>query len=170
MVQVQQHKTYYITPTLGKELVMQFTSREKRKLSKRFSPTDLKFIESTVSIAKRKIVEKIIEPSVIVSIVKKFYGVEITKRTRKREYAHARSVASFFLHKYTLLTLETICSYVGLTDHTSIIHHVDKVSSLKDVYPSVDAEVNEIDKEIQNYYNNLYGKIDTDASNSIQTL
>ena len=39
-----------------------------------------------------------------------------------------------------------------------------------DVYPEVKAELNKIDWDIQNYYDNLYGKIDIDASNSIQTL
>ena len=138
---------------------MQLTLREKKRLSRKFTAKDLKFIESTISIAKRKIVERVIEPTVIVNIVKEFYGVEITKRTRKREYVHARSGASYFLHKYTLLTLEHICLYVGLTDHTSIIHHVDKVGNLKDVYPSVQAEIDLLDDKIQNYYDNLYGKI-----------
>ena len=74
------------------------------------------------------------------------------------------------MHKYTLLTLNKIAKYVGVNDHATVLNHIKKINDLRDVYAEIQAELDEIDDKIKNYYDNLYGKIDTDASNSIQTL
>lgn len=147
--------------------------KEKKKLMKKLSEGQIKYIEdslSTIATTKIRKVSKIIEPSVIVDIVQKKYKVRITVRTRKKEYVMPRAVTSFFLHKYTLMTLEQISDYVGVRHHTTVMHHVKKINDLIDVYPEIEYELKKIDVQIQNYYDNLYSKIDTDASNSIQTL
>lgn len=109
-------------------------------------------------------VYKIIEPRVIVDIIKSRYNLDITKKTRKQEYIDARILASYFLYKYTLLSLKRIGGYVGVKDHATTLYHVKKVRSLMDVYKDYEANVKSIEEEILNYYENIYD------GNSIQTL
>jgi len=151
-----------------------------KELLKMFTESSLKFklveeqintMKSMISFSsKPRAVERIVEPSVIKRIIEDKYDVDITKRTRKREYIFPRSVTSYFLHKYTLLTLNKIAIHVGVNDHATVLNHIKKINDLRDVYPEIQAELDEIDDKIKNHYDNLYGKIDTDASNSIQTL
>ena len=111
---------------------------------------------------KSRRVETLIEPIAIITIIQNRYRIEISKRTRKKEYVEPRMLASFFLHKYTLLSLKRIGFYVGVSDHTSVLHHVHSVQDSMDVYKHYADNVASIDEEIQNYYKTIY-----DASNGI---
>lgn len=140
---------------------------------KKLTEAQIKYIEnslSTIATTKIRKVSKIIEPSVIVDLIQKKYKIRITVKTKRREYVMPRMVASYFLHKYTLMTLEQISDYVGVTHHTTIIHHIQTINDLIDAYPEVKSELVLIDAKIQSYYDNLYGKTEEHASNSIQTL
>jgi chromosomal replication initiation ATPase DnaA len=125
---------------------------------------DLDSSIKNMNITSYRKVYKIIEPRVIVDIIKSRYNINIKKRSRKQEYIDARILASYFLYKYTLLSLKRIGSYVGVEDHSTVLYHVKKVRSLIDVYKSYEDNVKSIDAEILNYYQNIYN------GNSIQAL
>ena len=63
----------------------------------------------------------------IIEVVKHHFGVDFTRKTRKFQYKEARQVACYLFRKYTGLSLGDIASYVGLGDHTTIIHSIKKV-------------------------------------------
>jgi len=125
---------------------------------------DLDSSIKNMNITSYRKVYKIIEPIVIVDIIKSRYNINIKKKTRKQEYIDARILASYFLYKYTLLSLKRIGEYVGVKDHATVLYHVKKVRSLMDVYKNYEDNVKSIDTQILNYYENVYD------GNSIQTL
>lgn len=125
---------------------------------------DLDSSIKNINITSYRKVYKIIEPRVIVDIIKSRYNIDIKKRTRKQEYIDARILASYFLYKYTLLSLKRIGEYSGVKDHATVLYHIKKVRSLMDVYKDYEANVRSIEEEILNYYENIYN------GNSIQTL
>ena len=108
--------------------------------------------ESGISLGNSRKVDKIIMPELIVSIIETRFDLQISKRTRKQQYIDARILASYFLHKYTLLSLNRIGYYVGVTDHATVIYHIKKVSCLMDVYKEYVDTVDSIDKSILNYH------------------
>jgi chromosomal replication initiator protein len=66
----------------------------------------------------------------IIALVKSHFEVDFTKRTRKFKYKEARQIACYLFRKYTGLTLSEIAEYVGLGDHTTVIHAIKKVEDI----------------------------------------
>jgi chromosomal replication initiator protein len=66
----------------------------------------------------------------IIDLVKSHFGVDFTRKTRKFEYKEARQIAAYLLRKYTSMTLSDIAEYVGVSDHTTIIHAIKKVEDI----------------------------------------
>jgi len=108
-----------------------------------------------------------ISPSVIMTIIKKEFNLEITNKTRKRPYVHAREVAVYLLKKYTTLTLKEIGEYVGAYDHTSIIYYITKVEGYLKVDETYRLKFQVIEEKLKDYNNRLYAY---EPSNPIQAL
>jgi chromosomal replication initiation ATPase DnaA len=68
-----------------------------------------------------------LKPVDIVTEIQDYFGLDITTKTRKKEYIEARILASYFLKTFTRLSLNSIAEYVGVGDHTTVIHHVKTV-------------------------------------------
>lgn len=68
-----------------------------------------------------------IDPEWIVKLVESSLNVDTKMKWRKREIVNARQYISYLLYKYSKLTFGDIAKYVGLTDHTSVLHHVNKL-------------------------------------------
>jgi chromosomal replication initiation ATPase DnaA len=76
----------------------------------------------------------------IMEVVKHHFGVDFTRKTRKFQYKEARQVACYLFRRFTGLSLGDIAGYVGVGDHTTVLHSIKKVednmyidSSYKDV-------------------------------------
>lgn len=106
-----------------------------------------------------------INPVTVLTIIKEHFGVDINVKTRKKEFARAREVASYLLKKYTLLSLKEIAEYVGLTDHTSSLYHIKKVSG----FLEIDKEFKLMMDELENKLTTYHDYINT-TNNSVQTL
>jgi chromosomal replication initiator protein len=66
----------------------------------------------------------------IVEVVKHHFGVDFTRKTRKFQYKEARQVACYLFRRFTGLSLGDIAGYVGLGDHTTVIHAIRKVEDI----------------------------------------
>ena len=67
---------------------------------------------------------------VLVDVMKQYFKVDFTVRSRKRNYVDARHIAGYILKKYTNLALVQIAALCGNVDHTTIIHGIRKVEGL----------------------------------------
>ena len=111
--------------------------------------------------------ESPISPTVIMTIIKKEFNLEITTKTRRRPYVHAREVAVYLLKKYTTLTLKEIGEYVGAYDHTSILYYITKVEGYLKVDETYRLKFQVIEEKLKDYNNRLYAY---EPSNDIPAL
>jgi chromosomal replication initiation ATPase DnaA len=105
-----------------------------------------------------------INPVTVLTIVKEHFGVNVNVKTRKREYARAREVASYLLKKYTLLSLKEIAEHIGLKDHTSALYHIKKVSGFLEIDKEFKLMMDELENKLTTYHDYI------NADNTIQTL
>lgn len=66
----------------------------------------------------------------LLDIVKEYFQVDLFKNTRKRNVVDARHITYFILRKYTSLALTQIGDMIGVRDHTTVIHGVQKIRNL----------------------------------------
>lgn len=65
---------------------------------------------------------------VIVSIVSEVTGLtvmQISSKSRKQPFVYARCYISYFLRKYTHMTLKEIGAILGGRDHSTILYSID---------------------------------------------
>ena len=106
-----------------------------------------------------------INPVTVLTVVKEQFGVDVNVKTRKRDYARAREVASYLLKKYTLLSLKEIAEHVGLTDHTSSLYHIRKVSGFLEIDKDFKLMMDELENKLTTYHDYI-----NPTDNTIQTL
>lgn len=105
-----------------------------------------------------------VNPVTVLKVIKDHFGVDVNVKTRKREWARAREVASYLLKKYTLLTLKEIAEHVGLTDHTSSLYHIRKVSGFIEIDNEFKSMMDELETKLTTYHDYI------NANNTVQTL
>jgi chromosomal replication initiation ATPase DnaA len=105
-----------------------------------------------------------INPVTVVTVIKDHFGVDVNVKTRKKEYSRAREVASYLLKKYTLLSLKEIAEHVGLTDHTSSLYHIRKVSGFIEIDKDFKLMMDQLENKLTTYHDYI------NADNTIQTL
>lgn len=57
------------------------------------------------------------DPAHIKKIIERYFNVDISAKTQKREVAVARQAFSYMIRKYTTATYEDIAAMCGLSDH-----------------------------------------------------
>jgi chromosomal replication initiator protein len=93
----------------------------------------------------------ILKQSEILKGVSEYYHVtiqEMKSKSRKANYVRARQAAYYFLKLYTRLTLKEIGTLLGNRDHTSVIHGLQTIKHLVEVYPDIGRELSEIDNKL----------------------
>lgn len=73
---------------------------------------------------------------------------DVTIKSRKREIVYVRQMMMYFLAKYTQLTLVTIGKMFGGKDHTTVMHSLQVIDDLKDVYPQIANQIERITEKL----------------------
>lgn len=89
-----------------------------------------------------------VDPKWIVRLVESSLGVDTSVRWRKREVINARQYIAYLIYKYSRITLKDITEYVGLNDHTSVLHHVNKVRGFLTYDEEVQNTINKFEDAI----------------------
>jgi chromosomal replication initiation ATPase DnaA len=100
----------------------------------------------------------LISPKNIVRLVEDDYGVKITLRSRKREILFPRYQCIYLLRKYARLSLNGICEYLPITDHTTVINSLKKNSDMMETDFEYFTRLKKLDDEIAEYINNKGGQ------------
>ena len=103
----------------------------------------------------------LLPPTTIVKLVQDKFKVQISAKTRKKEYVNARHIACYFLKKFTRMHLADIADFVGITDHTSVLHGINNVKKFMSLEPEYLDSVFELEERLVNIYKEKY------ASNNI---
>lgn len=88
-----------------------------------------------------------VDPETIIEIVAKFYNVDrfkLSLKRRDRDIVFPRQMAMYFLKLKTNLSLQSIGLMFGGRDHTTVIHSVQRLNDLADVYPEVEGDIKEL--------------------------
>jgi chromosomal replication initiator protein len=89
----------------------------------------LELLSMELGLSRDEIFKMNIKAVTILSVIKDYFQLDINIKTRKREYMVAREVACYMLKKYSRLTLREIAEHCGITDHSTSLHHINKVTS-----------------------------------------
>jgi len=74
----------------------------------------------------------------IAELVASAYGVTVEglrSRSRKATVGHPRQVAMYLIRETTVYSLQTIGTWFGGRDHTTVMSAISKVRGLVDLYP-----------------------------------
>jgi chromosomal replication initiator protein len=96
-------------------------------------------------------VNKDIRPSKIIQLVEDIFNSKVTNKNRKQFTIYARQSASFLLRRYTLLSLSQIALHVGVTDHSTVYHHIKKCQDIIDTEEWYKEKIDLIIKELDEY-------------------
>lgn len=103
----------------------------------------------------------ILPPLVIVNHIQNKYKVQICTKTRKTEYVHARHISCYFLKKFTKMYLTDIAEFVGMADHSTVLHAIGNVKKYMSIEPEYLDEIFQIEEELAKIHKEKY------ASNNI---
>lgn len=103
-----------------------------------------------------------LEPQDIVDKILEYRNVDkylLTTKTRRAEVALIRKLISFFLKKYTTLTLFRISKYAGVTDHSTVSYHIAEINDKISIDKSFQNLIYETDCFIQGKVIDIYSEI-----------
>lgn len=74
---------------------------------------------------------------IVKTIVNSVYGVDISRRVRIREYTEARRIYYKLLRDEGYSYPQIAHNSPMLVDHTTVIHHVQKIEGFLEIYPAI---------------------------------
>jgi chromosomal replication initiation ATPase DnaA len=89
----------------------------------------------------------------VIQLIEDEYGVKISNHTRKLNIIYPRYQCIYFLRKYCNLSLKSICEYVPITDHSTIIKALKRNQYLIDNDFDYFISLKKLDDEIAEYTN-----------------
>ena len=95
------------------------------------SDINIKFAEDVLKDIISPNAHREITPDLIIQVVAEHYGItpnDIASQRRNNEVAFPRQVAMYLCRYMTDVPLETIGSYMGKRDHSTVKYGVDKIS------------------------------------------
>lgn len=96
-----------------------------------------------------RIVIRSVKPSKIMNLVKKEFKIDFTEKTKKFQFKEARHIAAYLLRFFTPLPLKDIAMYVGVTDHTTVIHSIKRVKTLMEIDSDYKDKIIELEEIIK---------------------
>jgi chromosomal replication initiation ATPase DnaA len=75
---------------------------------------------------KIPVTDKTIKPEKIIQLVEDVFSTDIKAPNRKQKTIFGRQAAAYLLRMYTKLSLLEITSYIGVTDHTTVLYSITK--------------------------------------------
>lgn len=85
----------------------------------------------------------------IKQIVEKFYGVDVTTKSKERRYTRPRQVVHYLCLKYTKLTKKQIAYLTNINHHTTILFSERSVKRLRYKYEEFDKIIREFEIAIE---------------------
>lgn len=103
------------------------------------------------AVIPQRLINKTVTYNDIVGVVSEYTGIshaQMCVRTRQRTIVNTRYYCYYLIHKHTKMTLQGMGGIFGSYDHVTVMHGIQKVSDLMDVYPKVAKDIDTINKQI----------------------
>lgn len=88
----------------------------------------------------------------LVGLVEDVFDTDVLAKNRMQNTVFARKAAAYILRKHTSLSLKEICPYIGVRDHTSVLHNVSAAKDLMQTEDWYKNKIDEIEDEIKKYH------------------
>jgi chromosomal replication initiation ATPase DnaA len=97
------------------------------------------------------VTDKSIKPEKIVQLVEDVFSTDIKANNRKQKTIFARQAAAYMLRMYTRLSLSEITSYIGVTDHTTVLYSINKCKDIMDSEYWYKEKIEQLCEEMDKY-------------------
>ncbi len=97
---------------------------------------------------------KAITPRQIIQKVCEYYDItedDIKSKKKNREIAFPRQVAMYLLKGMTELTFQTIGEMLGVTNHTTVVYGVKKITEALTQTPELASTISDITQKIKEF-------------------
>lgn len=92
----------------------------------------------------------------IIELVKEEFDIDFTLRKRKKEIVTARFSCAYLLKRFTKLSLNEIAQYIGVRDHTSVLHGIKSAKNWMETDRSYNLTIKKLENKLWEYHNELY--------------
>lgn len=99
--------------------------------------------------------KNIITPEKICELVNDEFKINIQAKNRKQNTIFGRQAAAHILREFTPLSLSEIAPYIGVGDHTTVLHHTKKCYDMINTEDWFKEKVEKIKMQIEKLYLNL---------------
>lgn len=94
--------------------------------------------------------KKMVNAETVLKVIRRYYPIDITRRTRQPEYSESRFVACYLLRRYTSLSLSEVAEKLNLRNHTTVLHACSRATELLEIRDDkITREVSELKKLIE---------------------
>ena len=97
------------------------------------------------------VTDKSIKPEKIVQLVQDVFSTDIKANNRKQKTIFARQAAAYMLRMYTRLSLSEITSYIGVSDHTTVLYSINKCKDIMDSEYWYKEKIEQLCEEMDKY-------------------
>jgi chromosomal replication initiation ATPase DnaA len=97
------------------------------------------------------VTDKTIKPEKIVQLVEEVFSTDIKAANRKQKTIFGRQAAAYMLRMYTRLSLSEITSYIGVTDHTTVLYSINKCRDIMDSEYWYKEKIEQLCEEMDKY-------------------
>jgi chromosomal replication initiation ATPase DnaA len=104
-----------------------------------------------VEAVRLPVTDKSIKPEKIVQLVEDVFSTDIKANNRKQKTIFARQAAAYMLRMYTRLSLSEITSYIGVTDHTTVLYSINKCKDIMDSEYWYKEKIEQLCEEMDKY-------------------
>jgi chromosomal replication initiation ATPase DnaA len=87
----------------------------------------------------------------LVGLVEDVFDTDVLAKNRMQNTIFARKAAAYILRNHTSLSLKEIAPYIGVQDHTSVLHNVSTARDLMETEDWYKNKIDEIESEIKKY-------------------
>ena len=94
--------------------------------------------------------------SKIIELVKQEFDIDFTLRKRKKEIVTARYSCAYLLKRFTKLSLNEIAEYIGVRDHTTVLHGIKSAKNWMETDRSYNLTIKRLENQLWEYHNELY--------------
>ena len=97
-----------------------------------------------------------IDASIIVELVREEFNIDFTIKKRNKETISARYACAHLLKRFTKLTLIEIAEYIGVGDHTTVLHAIKSAKNWMETNRQYNLTIKKLENKLWEYHNELH--------------
>ena len=97
-----------------------------------------------------------IDAAIIVDLVRDEFNIDFTIKKRNKETISARYACAHLLKRFTKLTLVEIAEWIGVGNHTTVLHAIKSAKNWMETNRQYNLIVKKLENKLWEYHNELH--------------